>query len=191
MRCPVAFRVHTTHSPLFYPSSIVSLLVHQSLVNQETMHLLYHLFSAGAALLRYSNAAPTAGLFRYRTLGNMLDVMPLKFRNSSKRSRNASRDHRYFQAPVSKLDSKRHSHRWWELIAEPVMRNSWSNYFCKQGGGKTEDEKYAKAMWKAIASPNFKITVTCATSDNAACKHGRSASKTLEPPSKSSRGIED
>ena len=36
------------------------------------------------------------------------------------------------------------------------MRNSWSNYFRKQGDGKTEDEKYAKAMWKAIASPNFK-----------------------------------
>ncbi|RDK41689.1 hypothetical protein M752DRAFT_284426 [Aspergillus phoenicis ATCC 13157] len=100
----------------------------------------------------------------------MLDVMPLKFRNSSKRSRI------YFQAPVSKLDSKRYSHRWWELITETVMRNSWSNYFRKQGDGKTEDEKYAKAMWKAIASPNFKITVTCATSDDAACKHGRSAS---------------
>ncbi|GLA40672.1 hypothetical protein AnigIFM63309_008506 [Aspergillus niger] len=43
-------------------------------------------------------------------------------------------------------------------LAETIdtSKHPWSNYFRKQGDGKTEDEKYAKAMWKAIASPNFK-----------------------------------
>ncbi|GKZ73860.1 hypothetical protein AnigIFM50267_010799 [Aspergillus niger] len=175
VRFPVAFRVHTTHTALFYPSSIVSLLVHQSLVNQNTIHLIYHLFSAGAALLLYSDGACAAPAARTSSISYI--------------EKYAGCD----ASQVQKLEQAFADVHTLVTLAETIdtSKHPWSNYFRKQGDGKTEDGKHIKAMWKAIASPNFKITVTCTTSDNAACKHGRSASKASEPPSKFCKGIED
>ncbi|GLA51188.1 hypothetical protein AnigIFM63604_007540 [Aspergillus niger] len=120
------------------------------------MHLLYHLFSAGAALLLYSNgacAAPTARTFSISYIEKYAGCDASQVQKLEQ----AFADVHTLVTQAESIDTSKHP---------------WSNYFRKQDDGKTEDEKYAKAMWKAIASPNFKITVTCATSDNAACKHG-------------------
>ncbi|GLA30087.1 hypothetical protein AnigIFM63326_008284 [Aspergillus niger] len=120
------------------------------------MHSLYHLFSAGAALLLYSNGACAAPTARTSSISYI--------------EKYAGCD----ASQVQKLEQAFADVHTLVTLAETIdtSKHPWSNYFRKQGDGKTEDEKYAKAMWKAIASPNFKITVTCATSDDAACKHG-------------------
>ncbi|OJJ66423.1 hypothetical protein ASPBRDRAFT_49057 [Aspergillus brasiliensis CBS 101740] len=117
---------------------------------------LYQVFSAGAALLLYSNGASAAPTARTSSVSYI--------------EKYASCD----ASQVQKLEKAFTDVHTLVTLAETIdtSKHPWSNYFRTKGAGKTEDEKYAKGMWKAIASPNFKITVTCAASDNAACKSG-------------------